>query len=491
MSVEVGGGIKANGLAIMTDVAYLLSDVAAFALSLFSLWAAGWEATLQQSYGFLRVEILSALVRHLSAQKGEHVLLHKTADACLVKENVKIIPIWVKLQGLDIKYWGMDSLRKIGIGVGKVIKCDDNTSVNVEYEWLPISCGKCNGIGHSQEQCKVDLRKDIPRKVWKLVAQKPVAKKPVMPQPMVVPAVQHPVARPPVGGKDKGKTAVRVPVMSPVFTPVMPQVKKATFPTPARILSRFARNGPDEPSTSKGPSFTFMDALNSAIQMSMRKSDGKGTNNVGLFGLLETRVKCSNWNKVHNNICKEWSIFTNNSCHRGGRIWLLWNPNLFTVNVIETTPQTIFAEVMDNVSGGKFNATLVYGFNKLVERGALWAALLRYAQRGPKPWIVLGDLNNETSHSCGLQTVKTIGAFFSWNNKQEVGSRVFSRIDRVMGNVDWCLEYDDCLANFLLEELYDHSPCIISLKEQMRKKPRPFKYFNMWSLDEQFKEVVA
>ncbi|GJN36169.1 hypothetical protein PR202_gb25009 [Eleusine coracana subsp. coracana] len=60
--VEVVGGIKANSLAILTDAAHLLSDVAAFAISLFSLWAAGWEATPQQSYGFFRIEILGALV---------------------------------------------------------------------------------------------------------------------------------------------------------------------------------------------------------------------------------------------------------------------------------------------------------------------------------------------------------------------------------------------------------------------------------------------
>ena len=35
MSVEVMGGIKANSLAILTDAAHLLSDVVAFAISLF------------------------------------------------------------------------------------------------------------------------------------------------------------------------------------------------------------------------------------------------------------------------------------------------------------------------------------------------------------------------------------------------------------------------------------------------------------------------
>ncbi|XP_073023780.1 metal tolerance protein A1-like [Primulina eburnea] len=62
MIVEIVGGIKANSLAILTDAAHLLSDVAAFAISLFSLWAAGWEANPKQSYGFFRIEILGALV---------------------------------------------------------------------------------------------------------------------------------------------------------------------------------------------------------------------------------------------------------------------------------------------------------------------------------------------------------------------------------------------------------------------------------------------
>ncbi|CAI9104194.1 OLC1v1002823C1 [Oldenlandia corymbosa var. corymbosa] len=62
MAVEIVGGIKANSLAIMTDAAHLLSDVAAFGISLFSVWASGWEANPRQSYGFFRIEILGALV---------------------------------------------------------------------------------------------------------------------------------------------------------------------------------------------------------------------------------------------------------------------------------------------------------------------------------------------------------------------------------------------------------------------------------------------
>ncbi|KAF8053669.1 hypothetical protein N665_1386s0003 [Sinapis alba] len=62
MSIEVVGGIKANSLAILTDAAHWLTDVAAFAISMLSMWAASWEANPRQSYGFFRIEILGALV---------------------------------------------------------------------------------------------------------------------------------------------------------------------------------------------------------------------------------------------------------------------------------------------------------------------------------------------------------------------------------------------------------------------------------------------
>lgn len=61
MGVEVVGGLYANSLAILTDAAHLLTDVAGFALSLFAIWASGWGATPLQTFGYSRLEILGAL----------------------------------------------------------------------------------------------------------------------------------------------------------------------------------------------------------------------------------------------------------------------------------------------------------------------------------------------------------------------------------------------------------------------------------------------
>ncbi|OQR87454.1 Cation Diffusion Facilitator (CDF) Family [Achlya hypogyna] len=62
MVAEVIGGFMAGSLAIMTDAAHLLSDVAGFLISLFAIWIQTFPASSKMSYGFHRAEILGAIV---------------------------------------------------------------------------------------------------------------------------------------------------------------------------------------------------------------------------------------------------------------------------------------------------------------------------------------------------------------------------------------------------------------------------------------------
>ncbi|XP_074299770.1 uncharacterized protein LOC141630932 [Silene latifolia] len=107
----------------------------------------------------------------------------------LVKHEVKRIPLWMKLYDLDVKLWGIECLKKLSSGVGKFIKCDESTfhknflgfarimvevdidqsfptvlnfldetdksqTIKVVYDWLPLSCTKCKGLGHLAENCE-------------------------------------------------------------------------------------------------------------------------------------------------------------------------------------------------------------------------------------------------------------------------------------------------------------------------------------------------
>lgn len=59
---EFVGGVLANSLALLADAAHMLADVAALALSLFALWFARRPATEEKTYGYVRLEILAALL---------------------------------------------------------------------------------------------------------------------------------------------------------------------------------------------------------------------------------------------------------------------------------------------------------------------------------------------------------------------------------------------------------------------------------------------
>jgi cobalt-zinc-cadmium efflux system protein len=58
--VELVGGILTNSLALISDAAHLLSDVAAVGLALFAQWFASRPASAERSFGYRRVEILAA-----------------------------------------------------------------------------------------------------------------------------------------------------------------------------------------------------------------------------------------------------------------------------------------------------------------------------------------------------------------------------------------------------------------------------------------------
>jgi cobalt-zinc-cadmium efflux system protein len=60
--VEAVGGWLTHSLALLSDAGHMLTDVSALALALLALWFAGRPADPRRTYGYVRLEILSALV---------------------------------------------------------------------------------------------------------------------------------------------------------------------------------------------------------------------------------------------------------------------------------------------------------------------------------------------------------------------------------------------------------------------------------------------
>ena len=61
-AVEVVGGLASNSLALLADAGHMFTDVAGIGLALLAIWFAGRPADEDRTYGFLRLEILAAVV---------------------------------------------------------------------------------------------------------------------------------------------------------------------------------------------------------------------------------------------------------------------------------------------------------------------------------------------------------------------------------------------------------------------------------------------
>ncbi|XP_074289630.1 uncharacterized protein LOC141614781 [Silene latifolia] len=392
-------------------------------------------------------------------------------DMEMVKEKVEVVPVWAKLHGLPLKFWG-SCLPKIANLVGKYVKLDLDTqdkirlsfarimvevpmdqqlpgkvkfldesgtvvTVTVEYEWRPISCTSCKGIGHEAAQCR-----------------KPGVLTPAILTPTNFPPL-HNVRSSPVVKSTPVKQIIRLNRQDGMVGVRLGLIVVRTLPLPISMHSI---------------GFWNVRGLNDLNKQRVVKWF-MHNNGVGLFGLLETKLKPGTLLKRDTSICDGWSVSTNCSWHKGGKIWILWKPSLFDIQFLSYNAQHIHMLVSSQTDGKNFLHTMIYAFNGLYERVELWNILKGIVGECNDPWLWLGDFNivlspverlggnisdAEMEHFqdcvsiCEIEDIPATRALFTWSNKQGPCDRVYSRLDRVMGNQKWMDMFGTSLAHFTL-----------------------------------------
>jgi cobalt-zinc-cadmium efflux system protein len=94
-AAELVGGWLANSLALLSDAVHMLTDIAALSLGLLTLWISSRPATAGKTYGYLRAEILGALLNGLMLWLLVAFLWFEAAERMRDPQPVKSLPVMV------------------------------------------------------------------------------------------------------------------------------------------------------------------------------------------------------------------------------------------------------------------------------------------------------------------------------------------------------------------------------------------------------------
>ena len=154
------------------------------------------------------------------------------------------------------------------------------------------------------------------------------------------------------------------------------------------------------------------------------------------MALLETRIKAPQQREFFQRLFSNWCFTSNISMHKGGRIIVAWNPDVFQVYQIIMNSQYIHMQICLKEKNWLFNANVVYGYNSEMERKSLWKNFKELNET--QPWSVMEDFNEilyaedrigRRAHNrpgkdfidfveqCGLEDVKYSGSRYTWTHK--------------------------------------------------------------------------
>ncbi|XP_074277674.1 uncharacterized protein LOC141601305 [Silene latifolia] len=133
-----------------------------------------------------------------------------------------------------------------------------------------------------------------------------------------------------------------------------------------------------------------------------------------------------------------------------------------TVIYFRVHAQLIHVELLHHVSNKVVNVTFIYGSNDGDIRESLWDEL-RQLTPTVTEWIIMGDFNivrdmeerlgpnppslaeilafNKCLLDCNLDDLQGYGSDYTWTNKREGEAKIWSKLDRVLTNPNWLIQY--------------------------------------------------
>lgn len=89
----------------------------------------------------------------------------------------------------------------------------------------------------------------------------------------------------------------------------------------------------------------------------------------------------------------------------------------------------------------------------------------------------------------GLCEMDSVGDYFTWSNKHRIGT-IYSRIDRVLGKLDWYQVNMEAVLKILPPNISGHALLCVVGKVQMVPRKIQFRFSNCITESEGYDDVV-
>ncbi|XP_061993315.1 uncharacterized protein LOC133711169 [Rosa rugosa] len=195
-----------------------------------------------------------------------------------------------------------------------------------------------------------------------------------------------------------------------------------------------------------------------------------------------------------------------------GGLAILWNSSV-QVSVLHNIPNVIDTMVYFVNEDFRCNISWVYGNPNENKKKLFWCYMCRYFSARSLPWLCLGDFNDilwsdEKWGGCppqkwrmalfrnflnhiGLCDLHFQGPCYTWFRFQYNQLVMKERLDRCLGNAEWCAALPQSQVFNLLIVGFDHRPLLFDSHPNETHTPKIFRFEHIWTSAVSCEQIIA
>ncbi|XP_021730608.1 uncharacterized protein LOC110697550 [Chenopodium quinoa] len=200
------------------------------------------------------------------------------------------------------------------------------------------------------------------------------------------------------------------------------------------------------------------------------------------------------------------------SNERTGGLCLWWRE--CSVELVSKSEHHIEANVCNSNGVALWRAMGIYGWPEVENKCKTWDLMRTLKKNCTIPYIMYGDFNEilyqtekdggparrecameafrSAISDCGLHDLGYKGSVFTWQRGRSIETLVRERLDRFLGDNEWCVKFPQFSVRHLVRVASDHSPIMLDTINYFDrgKTVKLFRFEALWLSKEECSKVV-